>query len=1161
MRRYLTLILFFILIKIIGQTTQEYDAIPNIFPQSQTASELGKYGSYPVNLSTGLPQIEIPIYTIKSGDLKLPITLKYHASGIKVNEESSWVGQNWSLDAGGIISLEVRDTPDELEPKINDIPDYVDVQNYLNLNPHIYNSAYLKDFTTYSRIKDAYHINLPSINGTFYMGDFGISKFPIDEYKVSRGSIIHDNALFVIVDKNGITYKFSDFEESQNLKTQNNPDYPTPHIHSKYKSAWLLNEIKSLKGDRIQLTYGNIFERYRSTESHLIQVENTSFSYDFNNCVGDQVNNKFYNFQIKPLEKSSRNIYEKTNKVKEIYFEGGRLRFVVGTGISQYSNQYLESIFVERETNLPAPGNYDPIKEYRFSYSTYNSIFSSNNQSERDKLKLNSVEEFNYAGSGTIVKTIAEFIYENSQIPRINSYSQDLFGFYNGSSNSSLIQKKYVPFERQVQPGQLVKTYYEIGNANRKVVPEFTQRGILKEIIHPTQGRTKFEYEPNTFWGTESIIPDIETRGLDLWGTGKGNRAPGDGIIDFNVSPPFNECISTCPPVVGYCCPAYKSTSYQTSDLVTSSNGKPFLLINYQVFCSGICDTTTAKYSKAKIRVHDSSGEVFSVNLKSGSAQNQYVELNSTGTATVSLEVWGDNVQANVQIVSQQKPYDNHGNMYAGGVRIKEISQHDFNDVLISKKKYVYSRLDDPSKSSGIIVNQYKENKYVNEDLKKIYTNKKIFKCEMPAGSGTIEVGNVTRHSNTSLHNFLSSTVSNIDRATVQYGNVTEIDLSATNTTKGKAEHDFLIESDIILTPDLYLNRPFLMGLLKNKWLYDETNNLVYHEKRNYEFKTNKNSFKDDFKLYRLYTVLENLDFPIYGKDNNICYEIVHAQFNDNWHVLKSKEMTNFYSQNDSLKTVEHYNYDEPLHQNITLTKVISPDFSERLNSYSYAHEKGNQYLIDKNMIGIPLETITTKKKDSADANGKVISQALTKYPTSQAEADAETNGLPLHYEVLSKDLQNATMHKEVSYDKYDDKGNILQYTVKNGVSTMIVWGYNKTQPIAKVEGKFNYLDIDNEAIAIVTASNNDATAPPNNDESTFLTALDTFRRSVEQLARTDVQITTYTYDPLIGVRSITPPSGIREVYIYDTANRLKEIREQSKTGRILKEFKYNYKP
>ncbi|WP_164975262.1 hypothetical protein, partial [Lutibacter sp. HS1-25] len=56
--------------------SQEFK-LPEIFPSSPTAAELGKFGAYPVNLSTGLPQIEIPLYTIQSGDLSIPITLKY----------------------------------------------------------------------------------------------------------------------------------------------------------------------------------------------------------------------------------------------------------------------------------------------------------------------------------------------------------------------------------------------------------------------------------------------------------------------------------------------------------------------------------------------------------------------------------------------------------------------------------------------------------------------------------------------------------------------------------------------------------------------------------------------------------------------------------------------------------------------------------------------------------------------------------------------------------------------------------------------------------------------------------------------------------------------------------------------------------------------------
>ncbi|MCP1301617.1 hypothetical protein NK356_20790 [Chryseobacterium sp. S0630] len=146
-------------------------------------------------------------------------------------------------------------------------------------------------------------------------------------------------------------------------------------------------------------------------------------------------------------------------------------------------------------------------------------------------------------------------------------------------------------------------------------------------------------------------------------------------------------------------------------------------------------------------------------------------------------------------------------------------------------------------------------------------------------------------------------------------------------------------------------------------------------------------------------------------------------------------------------------------------------------------------------------------------------------------------------------------MEKKVTYDKYDPKGNLQQFTTKNGVSIVIIWGYNLTQPIAKIEGA-KLTDIPQSLIdSIVNASNTDASAAANNDETSLLSVLNTFRNSLP-----NYQITTYTYDPLIGVRSITPPTGIREVYLYDSANRLKEIREKSSTGNLLKEFKYNYK-
>jgi hypothetical protein len=82
-------------------------AVPPIIPPSPDAAALGKYGTIPVGLHTGVPNIEIPLYTIRSGQLELPISLSYHASGIKVDEIASWVGLGWTLNAGGVVTRSI----------------------------------------------------------------------------------------------------------------------------------------------------------------------------------------------------------------------------------------------------------------------------------------------------------------------------------------------------------------------------------------------------------------------------------------------------------------------------------------------------------------------------------------------------------------------------------------------------------------------------------------------------------------------------------------------------------------------------------------------------------------------------------------------------------------------------------------------------------------------------------------------------------------------------------------------------------------------------------------------------------------------------------------------------------------------------------------------
>jgi hypothetical protein len=80
------------------------NSVNSIAPKSPDAAALFRYTETPVSLYTGVPDINIPLYTIKEGDIEIPISISYHAGGIKVTDEASSVGLGWSLNAGGRVS-------------------------------------------------------------------------------------------------------------------------------------------------------------------------------------------------------------------------------------------------------------------------------------------------------------------------------------------------------------------------------------------------------------------------------------------------------------------------------------------------------------------------------------------------------------------------------------------------------------------------------------------------------------------------------------------------------------------------------------------------------------------------------------------------------------------------------------------------------------------------------------------------------------------------------------------------------------------------------------------------------------------------------------------------------------------------------------------------
>ena len=80
---------------------------------SPTASSLGLYGEIPVSHFTGIPSIQIPLYDLQVENFKLPLSLSYHAAGVRPDQHPGWVGLGWSLNVGGVISRVVNDMPDD----------------------------------------------------------------------------------------------------------------------------------------------------------------------------------------------------------------------------------------------------------------------------------------------------------------------------------------------------------------------------------------------------------------------------------------------------------------------------------------------------------------------------------------------------------------------------------------------------------------------------------------------------------------------------------------------------------------------------------------------------------------------------------------------------------------------------------------------------------------------------------------------------------------------------------------------------------------------------------------------------------------------------------------------------------------------------------------
>jgi len=214
--------------------------------------------------------------------------------------------------------------------------------------------------------------------------------------------------------------------------------------------------------------------------------------------------------------------------------------------------------------------------------------------------------------------------------------------------------------------------------------------------------------------------------------------------------------------------------------------------------------------------------------------------------------------------------------------------------------------------------------------------------------------------------------------------------------------------------------------------------------------------------------------------------------------------------------------------------------------------------MVDDN-IHFPILTINKNDLGKYSLSENIYEKAGTNKYRLTSQSSSELNSL-----FTESNFENASVFEDVKYEIYDSKNNLLQSRSKTGVPVTTLWGYHQMRPIVKIEGAtyaqvmqaFN-LDPNNPEsylqLSIVEKSDLDI-----NDikESELIAELNTFRTNV---GLKDYFVNTYSHDPLIGLKSTTPSSGIRESYKYDSSNRLSLILNGS--DNIIKEYKYNYAP
>lgn len=451
---------------------------PDVISPSPVSQSFARFGSYPVNLSSGLVDISIPLYEVKVGDISVPITLRYHASGIKFTDEDFPTGLGWNLFAGGRISRSIRGNEDEKSMLEK-------VKPASQIGTDVNGVYYMESLLTGTRDGefDIFDYSFPTENGKFILekesGAFKPVLIPFKpvklDYKLTNGHFEH----FTMLDSRGVKYRFG-----EPLQAGNTPFFETEGWEGR-TNAWMLSDIVSTNGiDNISISYQHInfnmglgLMFFKSKYTDLLLIRDDFGNGHLKGVCGLMETTGIFETDLVTYNPTT--IYNTVLVPKEINAKDVRVTFEV-------ANNYIDKIRVYRKNG---DGSLKQIKMIKFFYSSY-TIYS---KKKLDSLRIYDQEENDYQRYS--------FEYEQSyQFPNTNNYKGlDFWGYNNGASNNSLLP----PW--QISVTAITASHVTAGSGNRNSYDAPMQAHVLKKIIYPTGGQTEFEYEANRYLSGSTI--------------------------------------------------------------------------------------------------------------------------------------------------------------------------------------------------------------------------------------------------------------------------------------------------------------------------------------------------------------------------------------------------------------------------------------------------------------------------------------------------------------------------------------------------------------------------------------------------------------------------------------------------------------------------------